>query len=786
MRSTTTATIVARNFVTPVTVSIYLLSLALLVVGESRDAWFVASVITFNAILGTIQEIRAYFILRKIEIMTAPRARVLLGTGGVKYKELTVDKLKVDDRILLRVGDQVPADVELLDTEILEVDESILTGESASIIKRTGSSVLAGSIVVAGEATAVVLAVGNKAHSGKMTRKLKRYKPTLTPLQKRISNAISFLTGLAFVLAVIIFVGYSISDQEYSVIFRTITSAAVVVVPEGLLLASSLFFAYGSMRLAQAKVLPQKVAAIESMALLDVLATDKTGTLTSPEIIFDEVEILGSLTEAEVANILRLISSEMSSNATSQAILAGVENLADRKSAGEIVAKLPFSSQRKISGIKIKLEETATYILGAPEFILSKSDRNHQKILENIKQEYKKGLRVLLLAEVSNKTSFGKLPDKLAAVKPLAIVKLKNKLRQNVIEAVDYLQDQQVQIKVISGDAPETVSYAAAAAGINSPDKTITGPELLKLSGAKFTKAVLVNTIFARVLPHQKEKIIKSLQSKGLYTGMIGDGVNDALAVKQSDLGIAMYDGAPATRRVADLVLLDNSFSALPDGMRIGNQVIQSIELIAILFFHKIILGMVLFAISFFAQAPYPFLPRHVTFLNFILVTLPTMIIVLSPPSPNRRISPKNFWRDTLYSVVPIAIISGLAVGLTYIYLLFSGGYDQISLTNYRDIVTIVVLMSGMFGVLMTLISGIILNAGSERNAELRRIIYLFLAFTSAVIIFRSQILREFFDFTLPVFSNRLIIVVIFFAASTTQIYLARIIGGIIRRKSSE
>ncbi|QHU92075.1 HAD-IC family P-type ATPase [Candidatus Saccharibacteria bacterium oral taxon 488] len=756
--------IIKRNLLSPIVLAIFLLAGALIYVREYRDAWFISVVIVVNSLIGIVQEIRAKRVLHRLELMSAPRARVLRDGQAV---EVPYDSLVVGDEIILRAGDELPADATVMVSKGLELNESMLTGESAAVEKAAGDTVLAATTVLAGEGTARVTAVGDQTKAGAISQVLKRYKPELTPLQRAIWRAISFLTYGAIILAALIFIVYYLSGDNMVIILKTITSSAVTVVPEGLLLASSLLLAFGSLRLAQAKVLPQKLAAIEAMALLNLLAVDKTGTLTSDEVTlervvaFDEMGVSTSsatatseklhaarpvvarvpdFSESAVASFAALIAHETSGgNITGQAILAEITP----PKHTDIIEVMAFSSARKMAGVRAKIDgKTRTLMMGAPEFVakLAPVDAMLQRQLDEWADS---GLRVLMLAEFDDETAKLKdLPD--GSGRAIGAVILRNSLRDGVIDTVKFLQEQGVVIRVISGDNPRTVQHIARQAGIANPDKAILGSALAGLSDKAFNKAADEHTIFARVLPEQKERLIAHFKQSGKFTGMVGDGVNDALALKKSDLGVAMYAGAPASRRVADIILLNNSFTSLPIGMKLGNRIMQAIEVIATLFFHKIIYGVVLLLSTMLVGLNYPYAPRHITFLNIFLVTMPTIMWTLFPPRPRHRVNPAHFWRDTLRAVAPIALLTGLTVAFTY--------WSGVTLHPHQaaEAATMTVLTATFFGIYLVFLVGPMLGVILDKRAHLARTLYMAGVLFVTLVSFGIEPLRQFFDFTMP------------------------------------
>jgi cation-transporting ATPase E len=761
-----------RNFLSPIVIAILVLALSLLILDQRRDALFISVVIVVNTILGIVQEVRAQRALKKLELMSAPKARRIKPDDSVE--EIMFDQLLVDDIVQLRIGDEVPADGKVITSVGLEADESILTGESASVEKPIKSIVYAASAIVAGSAKMQVVAIGLDTRIGTMTATLKRYKPQLTPIQHDIWRAISYLTYGALGLAALIFVVYYLSGQDAVQIVRTITASAVTVVPEGLLLASSLLLAYGSIRLAKVQVLPQKLAAIEAMALLDILCVDKTGTLTSNEITFESFEPFDKA-NPKIIDLVGIVAKETNSgSSTAEAIARGLIAPEQYK----ILQTLSFSSERKMSGVSVKYGgENYSVLMGAPEYIetlanLSPDNRHRVDSLVNI------GKRVLLVATFDDTSKPLKYLGK-GSGKVVGAVILANELRQGVNKTVSYLQQNGVSLRVISGDNPGTVRYIAEKAGIANYHKVLTGAELRSVSPTDWDAVVAETTIFARVLPEQKERLIETFKRLGNFTGMVGDGVNDALALKKSDLGIAMFAGAVATRRVADLVLMNNSFNSLPIGMRLGNRIMQAIELISSLFFHKIIYSVILLLSTLATGSVYPFGPRHVTFMNIFLVTLPTIMWTLFTPSPRYRLSPRFFWRDTLLAVVPIAILSGLTVTLTYLVLRILHPDDLMGVS------TTTMIVATFFGIYLVFLVPRMFDLKNNLKARLAMIFYVVAVILVFIPSFGLSFFRDFFDFSMPAWQNASSLLVVVLGIAVLQWLIADATGKRLRDRQS-
>lgn len=756
--------IIKRNFFQPVVVAIYILAIILLLLGEWKDAYFVSFVITFNFLIGVVQEIRARLALHKLELMSAPRAHRV--TEDNRTEDVLYTELRVDDVILLGNGDEVPADAELISSKGLEVDESILTGESAAVEKNAKDTVLASSTIVAGSARARVTATGDNTKAGQMTKKLKEYVPEVTPLQHKINFVIGTLTYGAIGLALLVAIVYGVMGRDLVQIFKTITSGAITIIPEGLLLGSTLLLAFGSLKLATEKVLPQKLTAIEAMALLNVLCTDKTGTLTEPEVTFDRFIAFNDRDDNKYYREFIGIAAQETSggNATGEALMAAFQ-APEEYDVQDIMA---FSSERKMSGVRASYQNyKQALFMGAPEYVskLAKLTKAEQAQVEQLTRE---GKRVLMVAASKNaKQPLKELVDKPGQMEAIGLIVLRNDLREGVKETIKFLQDRGVSIRVISGDNPDTVKYIAKKAGVLDPEKAITGAELAELDDKEWYKAVHQHTIFARVLPEQKERIITLFQKQQKFVGMVGDGINDALAIKKADLGVVMYSGAAATRRVADIVLLNNSFNALPIGMKLGNRIMQAIEIISTLFFHKVTYNIVLLLFTLLLGIVYPFAPRHNTFMNMFIVTLPTLMWTLFPPTPRYRINPRDYWRDTLFAVMPISIISGVTITFCYWYL------HSMEPHNTQGVATMIVMAATFFGMYLVFLTTQFLRVEYNKTLLLGFILYACVSVIIMSVTANVDILVEFFEFKPPSLNNILPVILLIAGAAALQWMIA-------------
>lgn len=610
-----------------------------IVAGSPKNAIF-AGVIVVNSIIGVIQELSARKTLEKLSVLSMANARVL---RSGKVKDISVEELVLDDVVYLCSGYQVLADCELLEGDELEVDESMLTGESDPVPKKKGDKILSGSFIVAGEGYAEVKKVGSNTYSSKLADEARKFKIINSELQSSISKIIKILLWLIIPVGVIltstqiIFAG----DGWRSAVIGAV-SGIVGMIPEGLVLLTSATFIVSVVKLAKYDTLVQQLSATEVLARVDVLCVDKTGTITEGRLNLVDVVPLNNSSKEEIDLALAsLVHNLPSKNPTQKAILEKYEVKPDI----EILEKVPFSSRRKWGGIILK--NSGAWVLGAPEILLE--DR-YGELSEKIEEEAKKGRRILLLGKI-NQISLKKGLNE--SVSEVALIYIEDVIRGEAPEVLKYFKDEGVNLKVISGDNPITVSAVAMRAGLENSDKYVDARTLPK--GIDELKEVVDNyTIFGRVTPHQKKDIIKALQGNGHTVAMTGDGVNDVLALKESDCGIAMANGSDATKAVAQLVLLNSDFGALPKVVSEGRKQINNLERVAELFLSKTVFFVCLAFIFSGLMLPYPLLPIQASLVGSCAIGIPAFFLALLPSSGRVK---SGFLKRILTTSVPNGIL---------------------------------------------------------------------------------------------------------------------------------
>ncbi len=632
--------------------------------------WFVAPfqdslfgfVIVANSLIGIVQEWRASRALAKLSVIGEARPLVRREGSDIEVRPAEV---VLDDVVVLRPGDQLVVDGDVIAAEGLEIDESLLTGEADPVDKAVGDLAMSGSFVVAGSGMYVATRVGRDSFAAGLTEQAKKFTQTRSELRDDIAKFVRLASFLIPPVGLILLISQLRANQSVDDAIRGTIAGVVTMVPEGLVLLTSIAMAVAVVRLAQRKVLVQDLPAVEVLARVDTVCVDKTGTLTEPGMAVTDVEILDSQVDVDAA-LAAMGASEESPNPTLQAVAHAYAN-----PTWSMVEGIAFSSARKWSAASFR--DHGTWLLGAPEVLLGHAT----DVLDRAQALSAQGSRVLLLARSS-----GDGPDVDRGpgdVVPAALVVIDQRLRSDAAETVGYFLQQDVSIKVISGDNPATVGAIAAQAGVPGAEDPLDARELGD-DPALLEGPIDDHSVFGRVTPAQKQAMVGALHLRDRTVAMTGDGVNDVLALKQADLGIAMGSGASATRAVAQLVLLDNRFSVMPHVVAEGRRVLGNIERVADVFLTKTFYATIISAFIglsvFFTLTTngepldFPFLPRHFTLISSLTIGIPGFFLALMPSTERFR---PGFLRRVLLFALPAGIICAVAALGAYLVVLRIG-----------------------------------------------------------------------------------------------------------------
>ncbi len=644
----------------------------ILVFGSPADGLF-GIVLIVNSLIGIVQEYRAKLTLDRLAVLSAPVARVVRdGT----LNEIAVDRVVLDDLLELRTGDQVPADGFVHASDGLELDESLLTGESDPILKHPDDQVLSGAIVVAGSGRFQATAVGDAAYARQLAAEARRFTVTHSELVAGINEILKYVTWVLVIVGPLLFFR-QLQDQTLSNAISGAVAGVVGMVPEGLVLLTSIAFGLAAVTLARRKVLVQELPAVEGLARVDVVCLDKTGTLTEGIVEFERIELLDAGTdEALVGAALGAMSNAEGGNATQDAIAGAFPAPADWARDGFV----PFSSARKWSAASYGSD--GTWVLGAPEMVWLDSSDPVRRTADELAAT---GNRVLLLAR-GDALAAEELPSGLRAA---ALVLLQEKVRGDAAETLGYFHEQGVALKVISGDNPRTVGAVARRVGLPDGGEPVDARDLPE-DIDEIAEVLEHHSVFGRVTPQQKRQMVKALQSRGHVVAMTGDGVNDALALKDADIGVAMGSGAAATRAVAQLVLLDSSFATLPGVVAEGRRVIANIERVSNLFLTKTTYAALLAILTVIIGWPYPFLPRHLTIVSALTIGIPAFFLAFAPST--QRYVP-GFVRRVLRFAIPAGIVIAASVAITYAL----AREETVGTREARTITTVVLMVLGLY-----------------------------------------------------------------------------------------
>ncbi len=614
-------------------INIVLLALVLSV--HSYKNMLFIFIIIANTLIGIFQEIKAKITLDKLKILTVSHVDVI--RDGVK-KSVTVSELVKDDVILLKSGGQIPADGVILDGEV-DVNESLLTGESDSIHKTCGSKVLSGSFVTSGKAMCLLTEVGHDCYMEKLSSEAKQFKRYKTELQRNLDTILKFISIIIVPLGIILFAKqYWISGSTYEQAALDTVAAVLGMIPEGLVLLTSVALALGAVRLARRSTLVRELFCIETLARVDTLCLDKTGTITEGHLCVQGEESVKE--DVDLEQLMgRMVAALGDENETFQALRQHYK----RNQSTNTKLVLPFSSERKFSGVVFEGE--GTYLMGAYQFIFPQAD---PAVLEKIAEYASQGLRVLTVAHSPNEMTDYTLAEDFEIV---GFVFMTDVVRKNAPDILGYFEEQGVDLKVISGDDPVTVAAIAARAGLKDADKYIDATTIH--TDEEMEDAILKYSVFGRVTPKQKQQMVRLLKQNGRTVAMTGDGVNDVLALKDADVSIAMASGSEAAKNTANLVLLNSDFASLPHIVNEGRRVINNIKAAASMFLIKTGFSVLTALLTIIVGQNYPFQPIQLSVINGCAVAIPTMLLQLEPSFQKVN---KHFFREVLRMSMPAAI----------------------------------------------------------------------------------------------------------------------------------
>lgn len=621
----------------------------LISVSAFRDIIFMF-IVSANIIIGIIQEIRAKKTIDQLSLLSAPSALVIRDTEEI---EITVSEVVIDDIFKLSSGKQISADC-VIKEGVIEVNESLLTGEADAIVKRPGDTLYSGSFVVSGTCCAQVTAVGKNNYIQTLTSQAKKYKKPKSDLLRSLKFVIRLVGALIIPIGAALFImQYTTPDNllTYPLIVKRTAGAVIGMIPSGLFLLTSIALAVGVLRLAQNNTLVQELYCIEMLARVNVLCLDKTGTITDGTMTVRGVVEYPNESGLTVKNAVSAMLNALNDNNLTSHALEEKFGRAKRIRHRQLVA---FSSTRKLSAVEF--DRYGTFVLGAPEFVLKD---NYDVVIRDVEKNAADGYRVLVIAHtmepiVNNEVN--------ATVSPIALILIEDTIRPDAIETIEYFKTHGVQVKVISGDNPITVSKVSERAGIENATKYIS---LDGLADKDVIRAAERYTVFGRVSPTQKKLLIQTLKNNGNTVAMTGDGVNDILALKEADCSIAMASGSEAARNVSHLVLLDSNFSSMPKVVNEGRRVINNVQRVATLFLTKTIFSFLLSIQALRSQGVYPITPSQLIMIDMLVIGIPSFFLALEPNS--RQVTGKflmNVLRNALPGALVVLINSMIVFGL--------------------------------------------------------------------------------------------------------------------------
>jgi cation-transporting ATPase E len=650
---------------------------------DSLGAMMIAVI---NTLIAVVQEIRAKRALDKVSLLL--KKEVTVTRDGREFP-LDQSEIVVDDLIRIERGDQVVVDGKIVKANHIEIDESLLTGESHPVTKNENDIVLSGSFCVSGGGYYIAEKVGDQSYASGITKLAKKFKMNLSPLQIKINFIVKALFTIAVILVVLeaLFQGISFGYVES---VRKVSTILLSLVPQGLVLMASVTFALGIYRISKIGAIIQKLNAIESFANVKVVCTDKTGTLTQNKLSVNKITLLDTGKSEDEMKLLLGTYAKLSSDKNATLRTLEIFSPADRS---EVIDEIPFSSEKKMSLLKLRIKDNdAVYAFGGYDILIEKTNGASKENANGIFEE--NGLKIyrnLLFGEVLSSLKFNDLNNSIEGLEiiPLCIVSITDPVREDVMDAIKLFQENDIQIKILSGDSAPAIQAVAKEIGWNiKDDELISGTEIDEIADSDFTETVMKKAVFARLKPEHKLRIIKALRKEKIYTAMIGDGVNDLPAIKESDMGIAMEEGSQITKEVADIVLLKNKFSLLPSIFDEGNKIMNTVSSVAKLFLTKNLMVIYLTLLSLFFLFEFPLTPRRVALINLFSIGLPSFIIALK----NSNVSKAKKFMDDLISFVIIS--SGVIIGAAVLGQYLAEKYFTINQTDLQMVMMSIMIMT--------------------------------------------------------------------------------------------
>jgi len=638
------------------------LGVIVIISGQLKNLTFLG-VIIVNSVIGIIQELKVKKLVDGLSVITATKAKVI--REGARA-EIPIEQLVLDDVIVVEAGNQIGADSVVLSAGGIEVNESMLTGESKPVKKFPGDTLLSGSYLVSGSGTARITHVGKDNYATQLANKARDKKRASSEMQDSIKGIIKVIGFIIIPVGILLFLsqrsvdGTSLSDAMVNTV-----AGIIGMIPEGLVLLTSVSFILGVGRLASKRALVQEMEAIEALARVNVLCTDKTGTITTGDLEVVEVVKLADQDVEALNAIMGEIAFAFDDVNNTQAALM---DYFQESNIWKVSDLIPFSSERKFRAISFVGH--GSYVLGAPEFLV----KDNEELFQQIERYSSDGLRVLLLGEA---TSISSETNTVGKVTPIGLIIISDCIRTEARSTFEYFASQNVAVKVISGDNPATVSHIAVQAGLENGERYVDARELPD-DNEDLKEAVRDYTVFGRVTPEQKQRIIKAYQADGRVVGMVGDGVNDVLALKDADCGIAMAAGSDAAKQVSHIVLLDSDFACMKDIVREGRMIISNIERVSALYLTKTIYSVLLSVIFILLGRSYPFIPIHLSLISTTAIGIPSFFLALEQ---TETVTQSGFLKHVLRISLPGALTIVVSMLLIQLLSVFLGFSDTITST---------------------------------------------------------------------------------------------------------